>query len=300
MPRAGRGGQPLKEGGGQSPSSPTAAIFADGLDHPEGLAVAADGTIWAGGEDGQIYVVDPDGKISELARTGGFSGGLAFDRDGTCYVCNAPGRVLRVWPDGRWETFAEAVDGVPLRTPNFPVFGPDGSLYVSDSGSWGIADGVILRFPPQGPGRLFHAGPFHYPNGLAIDAEGEFLYVVETGRHSITQIPISEGRAGPPMTVCSPGSLEWMPDGIALDAAGGLYVTMYATDRIYWIPSGGRPEILVEDVLGLILNRPTNCAFGGRDFDRLFVANLGGRHLSVVDLGRRGQSLFGGPGSSDR
>lgn len=274
---------------------PVPAIFASGLDHPEGLAVAPDGTIWAGGEEGQIYVVTPDGRVTEHARTGGFSGGLAFDRDGCCFVCNSPGRIVRVEADGGWETFAEAVDGVPLRVPNSPVFGPDGSLYVSDSGSWEVADGVIYRFAPGGSGERFHAGPFHYANGLAIDAGGEFLYVVETGRHNVVRLRIADGSAAVPEPVCPPRSLEWMPDGLALDASGALYVTAYASDRIYRIAPGGEPEILIEDILGLTLNRPTNCAFGGSDLDRLFVANLGGRHLSVVDLGRRGQPLYGGP-----
>jgi gluconolactonase len=272
-----------------------AAVFASGLDHPEGLAIAPDGTIWAGGEEGQIYVVTQDGRVTEHARTGGFSGGLAFGRDGACFVCNSPGRIVRVEPDGRWETFADAVEGVPMRVPNFPVFGPDGSLYVSDSGSWEVADGVIYRFRPGSPGEVFHAGPFHYTNGLAIDAAGEYLYVVETARHSIVRLRIDEGRAAVPEPVCRPGSLEWVPDGLAFDAAGALYVTMYASDRIYRIEPGGEPEILVEDVLGMALNRPTNCAFGGPDLDRLFVANLGGRLLSVVDVGRRGQPLYGAP-----
>ena len=104
-----------------------------------------------------------------------------------------------------------------------------------------------------------------------------------------------DGDAATPELVCARGALEWMPDGIAFDGAGALYVTMYATDRIYRIEPGGEPEILVEDVLGLTLNRPTNCAFGGPNLDRLFVANLGGRLLSVVDLGRPGQPLYGGP-----
>jgi gluconolactonase len=277
--------------------APVASVFASGLDHPEGLAVAPDGTIWAGGEEGQIYIVTADGKVTEHARTGGFSGGLAFDRDGSCFVCNPPGRIVRVEQDGRWETFAEAVDGVALRVPNFPVFGPDGSLFVSDSGSWEVADGVIYRLRPDGSGELFHAGPFHYTNGLAIDAAGEYLYVVETGRHSVVRLRIAEGRTGIPEPVCRPGSLEWVPDGLALDAAGALYVTMYASDRIYRIEPGGEPEVLVEDVLGMALNRPTNCAFGGPDLDRLFVANLGGKILSVIDLGRRGQPLYGGPGA---
>lgn len=275
-----------------------ATVFASGLDHPEGLAVAPDGTIWAGGEEGQIYVVAPDGRVTEHARTGGFSGGLAFDRDGCCFVCNSPGRIVRVEQDGRWETFADAVDGVPMRTPNFPVFGPDGSLYVSDSGSWEVADGVIYRFPPgSSAGEVFHPGPFHYTNGLAIDPAGDYLYVVETALHSVIRLRIAEGVAAVPEPVCRRGALEWMPDGLALDAAGALYVTMYSSDRIYRIEPGGEPEILVEDVLGLALNRPTNCAFGGPNLDRLFVANLGGRLLSVVDVGRPGQPLYGGPGA---
>jgi gluconolactonase len=35
-------------------------IFADGLDHPECVAVHPDGSVWAGGEAGQIYKVSPD------------------------------------------------------------------------------------------------------------------------------------------------------------------------------------------------------------------------------------------------
>ncbi len=138
-----------------------------------------------------------------------------------------------------------------MRTPNYPVFGPDGSLYVSDSGSWDVADGVLYRFPPGSTtGEVFHAGPFHYTNGLAIDPAGEWLYVVETGRHTVVRLRIADGAAAVPDPVCPPGSLEWMPDGVALDAAGALYVTMYSSDRIYRIEPGGEPEILVEDVLG--------------------------------------------------
>jgi gluconolactonase len=33
-------------------------VFAEGLDHPEGLAFDRDGNLWAGGELGQIYRID--------------------------------------------------------------------------------------------------------------------------------------------------------------------------------------------------------------------------------------------------
>ena len=57
-------------------------IFADGLDHPECVAVHPDGSVWAGGEAGQIYKVSPDGlEIKEIANTHGFILGIAFPPD---------------------------------------------------------------------------------------------------------------------------------------------------------------------------------------------------------------------------
>ena len=149
--------------------------------------------------------------------------------------------------------------GHPHAPPNFPVFGPDGSLYVSESGNWDVADGVIYRFPPgSSSGEVFHAGPFHYTNGLAIDALGEYLYVVETALHSVSRLRIAGGRGAVPEPLCPRGSLEWMPDGLALDAAGALYVTMYSSDRIYRIEPGGEPRSSSRTSWVLALNRPTN------------------------------------------
>ena len=44
------------------------------LDHSEGIAISADGTIYAGGEAGQVYRISADGQTTtEIARTGGFT-----------------------------------------------------------------------------------------------------------------------------------------------------------------------------------------------------------------------------------
>src|SRR4051794_18107806 len=59
-----------------------ATVFADGLDHPECLAAHPDGSIYAGGEAGQIYRVSADGKrVEEIASTGGFILGVAISPD---------------------------------------------------------------------------------------------------------------------------------------------------------------------------------------------------------------------------
>jgi hypothetical protein len=73
----------------------TARVFYDGmlteprLDHPEGLAVAWDGSVWCGGELGQVYRIGPDGSsIEQVASTGGCCLGMAFDREDNLYLCD--------------------------------------------------------------------------------------------------------------------------------------------------------------------------------------------------------------------
>ena len=86
-------------------------IFAQGLDHPEGLAFDRQGDLWAGGEAGQVYRIDPQGKVTEVASAGGFSGGFAFSPADELFVCNPAHGVIKVSPDGNWEVFVSEADG---------------------------------------------------------------------------------------------------------------------------------------------------------------------------------------------
>jgi gluconolactonase len=94
-------------------------VFFDGLastprlDHPEGVAVAADGAVWCGGEGGQIYRI-ADRTIERVATTGGFCLGLAFDADGMLYVCDLHhAAVFRLdTRTGTLERFADGAGGI--------------------------------------------------------------------------------------------------------------------------------------------------------------------------------------------
>ena len=45
--------------------------WANGLDHPEGVAEGPDGTIYAGGELGQVYRIAPDGTAKQIGMVDG-------------------------------------------------------------------------------------------------------------------------------------------------------------------------------------------------------------------------------------
>lgn len=268
-------------------------IAVAGLDHPECVAVGRDGTLYAGGEQGQVYRISPDGKsVHEIANTGGFCLGLTLDREENIYVCDMVRHaVIKVTQQGAVSTIVDAVEGVKLRTPNFSVFDKQGNLYFSDSGEWKQGNGVIWRLSNKGKAELFSAGPFHFTNGLALDAQGQFLYVVESNLDRVLRIQInSNGPAGIPEVFVD--GMARVPDGLAFDAAGNLYVTTYASNCIYRVSPQRRVDLLCRDEENLLFCQPTNCAFGGPNFDQLYVSNLGRDHISVLNLKAKGQPLW--------
>ena len=116
---------------------------------------------------------------------------------------------------------------------------------------------------------------------MAIDQDASYLYVAQTATDDVVRIRL-DGSGAPPEQVCAPGALLPMPDGLALDADGNLYVTSFGASALERIRPDGEIELVARDERGLTMNRVTNCAFGGEGLDRLFLANLGGWHISVM------------------
>jgi len=267
--------------------------FVTGLDHPEGLAVGRDGTLYAGGEAGQVYRISSDGKkVETLANTGGFCLGLTLDQEESIYVCDLRRRALmKVSQRGSVTVVADAVGDRKFTCPNFSVFDSRGNLYFSDSGQWKQANGVVCCMRANGRVEVFAERPFHFANGLALDAAEQYLYVVESNLDRVVRIEIkSDGGAGASEVYAE--GLARVPDGMAFDGNGNLYVTTYASNCIYRVTPDRQVNLLCQDVENLLLCQPTNCAFGGADFDQLFVGNLGRDHISVLDLKIKGQPLW--------
>ena len=263
------------------------------LDHPEGVAIHPDGSIWCGGERGQIYRVEPDGsRFEQAATTNGFCLGLAFDADANLFVCDLGHQaVMRM--DGRTAHVEKFSDGVPehrFRVPNFPVFDAAGNLYVSDSWNMHEPGPGIVRLAPDGTGELWYDRPLTFANGLALSADGKNLYVAETFAHRISRIPIgADGTAGDRVTEADlPGAY---PDGLAMDADGRLWVGCYQPNEI-WRLTGPHAELVYRDDTAHILAHPTNIAFLG---GKLITANLGRWQLSILDVDTAGMTLPIGP-----
>jgi gluconolactonase len=270
------------------------SLFADDLDHPECIAVHRDGSVWAGGEAGQIYRIPAQGgQWEEVANTGGFVLGIAFSPGCKWLaVCDSGKKcVWKLHPETfELRLFAKGCDSHQFNIPNYPAFDPAGNLYVSDSGEFNKVTGKILKFSPEGDGSVWHEGPFSFTNGMALGKDGKQLYVVCSWLPGVERITINgDGSAGDREVYCT--MPRTVPDGIAFDMDENLYVSCYIPNAIYKISKDRVSTLLWEDWEAHTLSNPTNIAFGGENMDQLFTANLGRWHINKIDLGIKGLPL---------
>ena len=128
-------------------------IFADGLDHPECVAVHPDGSVWAGGEAGQVYRISRDGLvIEEVTNTKGFNLGIAFSPDASWLaICDLKNKC--VWKyhlqTNVLSVFAEGADRHLFNIPNYASFSKNGHLFISDSGAFIKNIGKRFKKAPQ-------------------------------------------------------------------------------------------------------------------------------------------------------
>jgi sugar lactone lactonase YvrE len=276
------------------PGPVPARVLAAGLDHPEGVAWdPVSGRVLAGGESGQLYAVGLDGSGPDLlARTTGLILGVTADGLGRVAMCVSDEGEVRVWDGERVVTVLAEVDEIAMALPNYAAFGPDGTLYVSDSGAWNADRGRVVALAPDGTSWTLTRERERFTNGLAVSTDGRWLYVAESEGDEagprVSRLDLAAGDGRCETITALPGTV---PDGVAVVADGSLLVTCYRPDRIVHVGLDGVPRVLCEDWQGTVLSGVTNVAFAGPDLDVLVCANLNRWHLSVVDAGLVGAPL---------
>jgi gluconolactonase len=264
----------------------------DGLDHPECVTWGPDGYAYAGGEAGQIYRVALDGSVQLVGSTGGFVLGLCLDAAGGIFACDIRRRaVLRVSPGGEVTTYSSGTAERPMINPNYPVFDAAGNLYVSDSGGWLKDDGCVFRIRPGGATEVLSAEARQFPNGMALGPGGAYLYVaLSTTEPGVVRLELrADGGVGSPERVLH--LPRTVPDGLAFDADGCLYVSCYTPNAIYRLSPAGELALLAEDWQATTIAAPANVAFCGPDLKTLVAASLSRWHLASARVDTPGLPL---------
>ncbi|WP_194777898.1 SMP-30/gluconolactonase/LRE family protein [Pararhodonellum marinum] len=270
------------------------SILIEGLDHPECVAVHPDGSVWAGGEAGQVYRISPDGKTKEeIGSTGGFILGIAFSPDlSWLALCDLKNKCIWKLDLDNYSLvkFSEGTPIEKINIPNYPVFDNEGNLYVTESGEFRKVNGKIFKIDPNGITQVWHPGPFNFANGMAISKDQDCLFVVCTWLPGVERVGINnDGTAGEREVYAT--LPETCPDGVVIDSEGNLLVSCYAPNRIYQIKKNQEVRLFIDDWEGHTLSNPTNMAFGGPGFNTLYIANLGRWHIAQIQLTVMGLKL---------
>lgn len=273
---------------------------AENIPGAEGIAIANDGRIFVGAEDGWIYLVAPTHEVRQYVKMPGRPLGIAIDQQESLFVCDWDAHgVYKVTPACEVSLFADSAGTHTMQYPNFCVFDDSGNLYVSDTGTSRRQqqvrnpDGKIFRIAPDGQCELFAEG-LYQTNGLAMRRGESALYVIQSLIDNVLRLEITpDGKPGKVSVYAR--YLEGLPDGMAFTESGDLLVVTGLHEIIYRVQPNGMTDIFLEDQNAEKLMAPANPAFGGANLDELYITNLMGNSVSCLKGVPRGQKLYHQP-----
>lgn len=279
-----------------------------GVDRPEHVVVARDGRVFASDKASAVAELIDENTVRRIGEAGGEPNGIAIDRNGHFLIANWGLGVLQDLDPNTGAITAVVsgqLDGRPLQWLNFVLVDSVGALWCSvstvaddlmDTIARGTADGFIFRVAPDRQSAHVVADAVSFPNCMALDHNGDYLYVVRTVAADVVRFPI-EGetlglaeRFGLPLGGRRPDEYgpecdrlladpqvgrRWgMVDGCAFDAEGNLWVTLVLANRIVAISPDGQATTVIDDPDGALLQSPTSIAWGGHDMRDIYIGSI--------------------------
>jgi sugar lactone lactonase YvrE len=239
-----------------------------------------EGLLWFSDMLGEaLHTVNLHGDMTKLALTGHAPSGLGFRPDGSLLIASTENRQVLHYDGETVSMLADLSDLVPADLGDM-VVDSRGRAYV---GSQAREGGVIVRVDVDGEATVV-AHDLEFPNGMVITPDGNTLIVAESTGRRLTAFAVDESLSN--RTVFADG-LDGPPDGICLDAEGGVWTSMTLANRFDRIVKGGT----VTDRIDIGDRIAIACTLGGPERRTLFMLSstsaypqrLVGTQLSRLD-----------------
>lgn len=254
---------------GPALAQPAIEKIATGFRFTEGPAWPREGyLVFSDIPSDRLLRYTPGASVTLQAGDSGGANGNAFDAEGRLYSCEGRRqRLVRRARDGTLGVLAKRFEGKRLNAPNDIVVRRDGHAWFTDPAFGRTNTRRELDFYG-----IFHLAPdgtletisrwTTRPNGIALSPGGDRLYVADSDAQVVRSFALdAAGRASDEMVAV--WSIEGVPDGLKVDAAGNLFVA--GRGVMVYTPGGLKiAEVALPET-------PANLAFGDADLKSLYV-----------------------------
>ena len=203
----------------------------------EGINFDRNGAMWMVSPMSNELLKVERNKVNSVEEIPG-AVGAKFHKDGRLFITSITGNLFAYDPKkGTTETVLSGYKGL-----NDLVFDERGGLYFTDPiGSDALnPTGTVYYLNPETEEVEVFADGIAYPNGVAISADGNRVYISEFGKNRIVSAP-SKAAAASPETPFVFAQFEGGigPDGVAVDREGNLYVAHFQAGEIAVVDASG-------------------------------------------------------------
>ncbi|GAA2423184.1 SMP-30/gluconolactonase/LRE family protein [Streptomyces mauvecolor] len=220
--------------------------------------------IWVDILSSRVHTYDPaDGRRTVLATEQHV--GAAKPRAGGGLVVNLRDGVGLYGPDGGFRWLLH--DPVAGRRANDAAVAPDGALWAGtmryDEAPGG---GTLTRIAADGSATAI-LGDVTVSNGTGWSPDGRLMYYIDTPSRTVDVFDVDGQLVRNRRKFASVEADAGFPDGLAVDAEGGVWVALWDGGAVRRYAADGSLDQVVE----LPVRRPTACAFGGPDLIDLYI-----------------------------
>jgi sugar lactone lactonase YvrE len=258
-------------------------------------AVLGEGPVWVARERA-LYWVDIKGrKIFRLGDDGALSEWPTPLRVGSLAPCQSGGFIggtdqglALIHPESeRFEIVANPEEQIPGNRFNDGKVDRRGRFWAGTmDDAEREANGTLYCFAPDFSWTTVDQG-YKVTNGPAFSPLGERMYHNDSARRRTYVFDLEDGQAINRRTFLQFGEADGSPDGMTIDSEGCLWICFWDGGCIRrFSPEGDWLE-----TVKLPVKRPTSCAFGGLDLDRLYVTSAS---IGLDENGLRMQPNAGG------
>ncbi len=273
-----------------------------GLRRPECVLCTRNGAVFFADGRGGVSRIAADGTQQSFLAAGReiLPNGIALQADGTFLIANLgdEGGLFRLRRDGALEDLVRSVDGVDLPPCNYVTTDDAGRIWLTVSTRKvpralayrpDAADGFIVLI--DGGGARIVADGLGYTNEVGLDGTGGWLYVNETFGRRLSRFKVAaDGSLSGKETVTSFGHGTF-PDGLTLDAEGGVWITAVVSNRVIRVAPDGSQHLVVEDFDGEFVDAAER-AYAAGEMGRVHLDTVKSRKLrNVSSLAFGGEDL---------